>query len=95
MKITDSQVLHVASLAKLSLEPEEVKRLVGELNTILDYMDLLSEADTAGVEPMHHPFPVENIFRDDAAMPSQAREEALMNAPRQKEGFIVVPKVIE
>jgi aspartyl-tRNA(Asn)/glutamyl-tRNA(Gln) amidotransferase subunit C len=95
MKISDSEVLHVAALARLSLKPDEVERLVGELNTILDYMDLLSEADTSGVEPMHHPFPMENVFRDDVQLPSQSMEKALRNAPVQKDGFVVVPKVIE
>jgi aspartyl-tRNA(Asn)/glutamyl-tRNA(Gln) amidotransferase subunit C len=44
---------------------------------------------------MHHPFPMENVFRDDEAHPSQSREAALMNAPVKKDGFVVVPKVIE
>jgi aspartyl-tRNA(Asn)/glutamyl-tRNA(Gln) amidotransferase subunit C len=95
MKITDAQVLHVAALARLKLAPDEVKRFQKELDSILEYMDLLSEADTTGVEPLHHPFPMANAFRPDEARPGQGLNDALANAPQREESYIVVPKVIE
>ena len=33
--------------------------------SMLDYIDILNELDTAGVEPMSHVFPVHNVFRED------------------------------
>jgi aspartyl-tRNA(Asn)/glutamyl-tRNA(Gln) amidotransferase subunit C len=95
MKITGSQVLHVAALARLKLEPAEVERFQRELNSILEYMDMLSEVDTEGVEPLHHPFPLAGAFRPDEERPSQAEDDALMNAPSRENGLVVVPKVIE
>jgi aspartyl-tRNA(Asn)/glutamyl-tRNA(Gln) amidotransferase subunit C len=95
MKITHSQVLHVASLARLELQPDEVKKFASELNSILEYMDMLSGVDTAGIEPLHHPFPMANVFRQDEAKPGQSLTEALTNAPRHEGGYVVVPKVIE
>jgi aspartyl-tRNA(Asn)/glutamyl-tRNA(Gln) amidotransferase subunit C len=95
VKITDSQVLHVAGLARLKLDSSEVERFQRELNSILAYMEMLSEVDTADAAPLHHTFPMTNVFRPDAAKESQDISDALGNAPQHEDGFIVVPKVIE
>jgi len=52
MKITEQDVTYVADLANLELTSEERVRLVRDLNSILEYIDRLSEADTANVPPM-------------------------------------------
>jgi aspartyl-tRNA(Asn)/glutamyl-tRNA(Gln) amidotransferase subunit C len=58
-------------------------------------MDKLGELDTAGVEPMTHAIPNENVMRDDEVKPSEAASEILKNAPDRKGTFFRVPKVIE
>jgi aspartyl-tRNA(Asn)/glutamyl-tRNA(Gln) amidotransferase subunit C len=95
VKITDTQILHVAALARLKLDPDEVERFRGELDSILDYMDMLSEVDTSGMPPMHHPLPMANVFRPDEARPGQGLLDALLNAPVHEDGYVAVPKVIE
>ena len=52
MKITNEEVRHVADLANLQLSDDECARMVRDLNSILDYADLLNQLDTSGVEPM-------------------------------------------
>jgi aspartyl-tRNA(Asn)/glutamyl-tRNA(Gln) amidotransferase subunit C len=94
MALTREEVLHVADLARLSLEPETVDRLTRQLNDILAYIEKLQEVDTAGVPPMAHAVPVFNVFREDEVAPGLDREEALANAPAQEEGTFVVPRVI-
>ena len=95
MKITESEVLHVARLARLNLEPELLARFQRELSSILDYMDMLKEVDTTGVEPTFHAHVLENALRDDSVSPSQSRQDALSNAPKVHNDAFVVPKVIE
>lgn len=95
MKITASEVEHVARLARLNLDAQEIARFQRELNSILDYMDLLNEVDTVGVEPTVHTQSISNALRQDELQPSQDLRDALANAPRQKDGSIVVPKVLE
>lgn len=95
MKITDSQVLHVAGLARLKLDPSETQRYRRELNSILEYMEMLSEVDTADVAPLHHTFPMTNVFRPDVTGEPQDISDVLTNAPQHEEGFIVVPRIIE
>lgn len=95
MKITSSDVEHVAGLARLRLSSEETEKLLSQLDSILGYMDLLAEADTEGVSPTHHSSSLVNALRPDEIRESQGLSDALLNAPEQKDGYIVVPKVIE
>jgi aspartyl-tRNA(Asn)/glutamyl-tRNA(Gln) amidotransferase subunit C len=94
MALTREEVLHVADLARLSLDPETVDRVTRQLNNILAYVEKLQEVDTSGVPPMAHATPVYNVFREDEATPCLSREEGLANAPAQEEGTFVVPRVI-
>ena len=94
MALTREEVLHVASLARLSLEPAEVDLFTQQLNDILAYVEKLQELNTAGVTPMAHVVPVFNAFREDEVKAGLPREDALDNAPSREEGSFVVPKII-
>ncbi|MDD2901860.1 MAG: Asp-tRNA(Asn)/Glu-tRNA(Gln) amidotransferase subunit GatC [Syntrophales bacterium] len=94
MALTREEVLHVAKLARLNLEAEEVELFTRQLNDIRAYVEKLQELDTAGVKPMAHAVPVCNAFRDDEVTPGLPRDEALDNAPSREEGSFVVPRII-
>ncbi|MHB8066835.1 MAG: Asp-tRNA(Asn)/Glu-tRNA(Gln) amidotransferase subunit GatC [Desulfobaccales bacterium] len=94
MALTREEVLHVAQLARLALEPAEVELFTRQLNDILAYVEKLQELDTTGVTPMAHVLPVFNAFREDAVQAGLPREEALENAPEREEGTFVVPRII-
>ncbi|MCX8056773.1 MAG: Asp-tRNA(Asn)/Glu-tRNA(Gln) amidotransferase subunit GatC [Ignavibacteria bacterium] len=94
MKVTKELVLHIAELAHLKLREDEIKKFQNELNQILEYVDKLNEIDTSNVEPLSHPLPTINVFREDKVEVSIDREEALRNAPERTEEFFKVPKVI-
>jgi aspartyl-tRNA(Asn)/glutamyl-tRNA(Gln) amidotransferase subunit C len=94
MALTREEVLHVANLARLSLEPAEVELFTRQLNDILAYVEKLQELDTTGVTPMAHVVPVFNAFREDEVKPGLDRDAALDNAPSREEGSFVVPKII-
>ena len=95
MKISREEIEHIAELARLTLSEEE-KDLFGlQLSGILDYMDKLNELNTGDVEPTSHVLPLNNVMREDAPLPSLAREDALQNAPSRTEKFYRVPKIIE
>jgi aspartyl-tRNA(Asn)/glutamyl-tRNA(Gln) amidotransferase subunit C len=94
MKLTVEQVQHVAQLARLELEPQAVETLAGQLATILDYVEKLSEVDTSEIEPTSHAIALTNAFREDRIHTHLDPQEALANAPAKEEGSFVVPKVI-
>lgn len=95
MRITQKEVEHVATLARLKLDPEELATFTGQMDAILSYVDQLSGLNTDGIIPTSHAVPMENAFRADEVRPSIGTENALANAPERVEGFFKVPKVIE
>lgn len=95
MALSDSQVDHVAQLARLALRPEEKQRLTEQLNAILDYMAQLNEVPTDGVEPTAHVLDLVNVVREDATAPTFGAEVALGNAPETLHHFFVVPRIVE
>ena len=94
MAITRAEVEKIAMLSRLVLSDEELDRMTSQMGQILGYIDLLSEVDTAAVEPMAHAVEVANAFRDDAVWPSLDREAALANAPSRDQECYLVPAML-
>jgi aspartyl-tRNA(Asn)/glutamyl-tRNA(Gln) amidotransferase subunit C len=94
MKITKEEIVHVAHLARLEVDEEALEKLSGQIGEILDYVDLLKQVDTRGIEPTSHAIALTNAFREDVESPPLDREAALANAPEKEEGSFVVPKVV-
>jgi aspartyl-tRNA(Asn)/glutamyl-tRNA(Gln) amidotransferase subunit C len=95
MSLTLDDVRKVAALARLDLSEDDLPRMREQLSTILDYVDLLRELNTDGVEPMAHPLPIQNVFRDDDPTPSLPVDDALRNAPTRIGDYFGVPAVFE
>lgn len=94
MSVSIDDVKYIANLAKLSFDEKELEGFTTQFNDILAFFEKLNELDTENIEPLSHPIPNENVFRDDNVINSIAREEALKNAPDSNEEFFKVPKVI-
>ena len=92
--ISDETIEYVGILAKLELNEEEKERAKKDMGEMLHYIDKLNELDTAGIEPMSHVFPVQNVFREDVVTNGDGSEETLRNAPEEKDGGFKVPKTI-
>lgn len=91
--LTRDQVLHIAKLARLELTPEEVDKMTKELSSILGYIEMLNEVDTAAVEPTAQVTGITNALRDDIVVPSQAKPDELLetSALPKSEHQIQVP----
>ncbi|EZH64703.1 glutamyl-tRNA amidotransferase [Bacillaceae bacterium JMAK1] len=94
-KITKEQVEHVADLARLSFTETEIEDFTNQMSKVIDYAEVLNELDTENVEPTTHVMDVRNVLREDNVKPSLQREEALKNAPKQKDGQFEVPSVLD
>ena len=92
--LSRSDVEHVAFLARLRLTGEELDRLEGQLNNILDQYAKLSEIDTSAIAPTAQTIELENILREDVAAPSLPVEAVLRNAKLTEGDFIVVPPIL-
>lgn len=94
-RITKEQVNHVANLARLEFDEEQIEKFTKQLDDIISLAESLNEVDTTNVEPTSHVLDIRNVLREDKAKPGLSREEVLKNAPDQKDGQFRVPSIIE
>jgi aspartyl-tRNA(Asn)/glutamyl-tRNA(Gln) amidotransferase subunit C len=94
MKITRENILHVAHLARLNLNEDELVKMTAQLDNILSYVDKLSELNTDNVLPTTHAHKSVNAFREDKVLDSLPLEDALSNAPEDNGEMFKVPRII-
>ena len=94
MRLTISDVEHVANLARLGLSAAEKERLRDQLSSILGHIEALGELDTEAIPPTAQVVELTNVMRADEVRPSLPREAVLANAPRQADGFFEVHAIL-
>jgi len=87
-------VLHIARLARLAIDPAKSAELGAQFARILAAFQVLSTLDVEGIEPMTRPTDTTDVLREDRERPSLAIEAALANAPARVENFYSVPKTV-
>jgi len=92
MALSDSDVRHVARLARLGLHDDEVETMRAELENILAHVSAIAELDLSGVPVTSHPLDLVNVLADDVPAPCATHADALSNAPDPaQDGFRVPP----
>ena len=92
--LSRADVEHVAYLARLGLSDEELTRLEGQLNHILEQYAILTRLDTEAIPPTAQTIELANILRDDVPGPSLPVSETVGNAAEHVDGFVVVPAIL-
>jgi aspartyl-tRNA(Asn)/glutamyl-tRNA(Gln) amidotransferase subunit C len=95
MPVDAQTVRRIAYLARIAVAEEEVEHLQGELNTILAFVEQLSEVDVEGVEPMTSVMPMALRARPDVVTDGGIADDVVKNAPVTEDHFFLVPKVVE
>ena len=93
--LTRDDVLRVARLARLTLDESELEALTSHLEQVLEYVGILNQADTEGVEPLAGASERTDVLREDEPGESLARDQALSGAPRHDDRFFLVPPVLD
>ncbi|MFB6171330.1 MAG: Asp-tRNA(Asn)/Glu-tRNA(Gln) amidotransferase subunit GatC [Haloarculaceae archaeon] len=86
--VDEATVEHVASLARIDLDEEEVARFAAQFGDILDHFEALDAVPAVESEA-----DLTNVFRPDEVRDGLSREEALQNAPESEDGYFKGPKV--
>ena len=94
-QISREQVRHVAALARLEMDEQELASYGRDLSDILGYVAKLNEIDTTGVEPTAHVIFMDTPYRDDERGESFSHEQTLKNAPQREGLYFQAPQVIE
>lgn len=95
MRISEQEVRHIASLARLKLSDEEIDKLTYELGEMKEFVEKLNEVDVSMVDATSYIVDKKNVLREDQLTQSFDRELILKNAPAKEAGCISVPKVVE
>ena len=93
-EITPDLVRHLGVLARIQLSDEEVERLTGQLDAIVDNIAKVSEVATPDVVATSHPIPLENVFRPDEVQDMLTRSQVLQNAPDAADGRFRVTAIL-
>lgn len=99
MALTPQDVQRIAQLARLELQPDESRALLGQLNGFFGIVEQMGAVDTRGIEPLYTPLSAVTTvtlrLRDDAVTEPDARAANQRSAPAVEDGLFLVPKVIE
>lgn len=87
-------VARLADLARIQLTDEEIDRLPGEFDAIMDAVASVSEVATADVPATSHPIAMTNVFREDVVTDTLSQEQALAGAPEAEDGRFAVPQIL-
>jgi aspartyl-tRNA(Asn)/glutamyl-tRNA(Gln) amidotransferase subunit C len=91
--ISRQEVEHVARLARLRFDEDELARLQPELGQIIDYVQQLAGLDLSGLEPTSHAVPLKNVLRRDEPVAGLSQADAMSNGPDVERGQFVVPRI--
>lgn len=93
--VSHQTVRHVAHLARLAMQEEDLEKFSLQLNDILSYFTKIDNVNTDGVSGTFYPLPLANVYRDDLEKESLPVEDTLANAPLREKGFFKMPKIID
>ena len=95
MSIDKATVAVIARLARIDVPEADLEPLAGELSNILTWVEQLGEVDTEDVAPMTSVVEMTLAQRADVVTEAEDTDKLLANAPARRDGFFVVPKVVE
>ena len=95
--ITPEQVKHIAKLARLGLEEQDVEKFSRQLSSIMDYMEKLSEVKVSDVQPTSQVTGLQNVLREDREERFSNRDDLLASTelPLVNEQIKVKPVITQ
>ena len=94
MAVSKEEILHIAKLADLKINENEIDEYAKNLEDILDFMKVLDSVNTDNVEESIGTLNNVNVFRKDEIKEFEDKEALLQNAPEQEDNMFRIPKVI-
>lgn len=88
-------VKKLAELANLTLSKEQEENLEKSIPSVVDYMDEIKNLDVDDIPETTRVTEEENVLREDIVTPSLSQKDALKNAKSTRNGFFVVPAILD
>ncbi|MDR0723602.1 MAG: Asp-tRNA(Asn)/Glu-tRNA(Gln) amidotransferase subunit GatC [Endomicrobium sp.] len=86
-----------AFLARIDIKEEEKEKYLKDINSMLEYIEILQEPDVANLKPTTHVTELRNVWREDIVKPcpKEVIDQILNGAPERQGAFYKIKKVIE
>lgn len=94
MKVSKEEILHIAKLADLILNDDEVETYLEHLQDILEFANTVNNAPVDGLDITIGANEAKNVFRKDEIKIFEDNQGLLQNAPTQDQNMFKIPKVI-
>ena len=94
-EINREAVAHLARLAHIEMTNDELDKMAGELDVIVDSIKSVSEVAGEDIPATSHPIPLTSVFREDVVGQTLTNEEALSGAPDSAAGRFKVPAILD
>lgn len=95
MQVSKEELLHIANLARLELNENEVNEYLDNLQDILNFAEKINNAPTEGLGETIGAIDNYNVFRKDEIINFEDKEALLQNAPEKERNMFKIPKVIQ
>lgn len=94
-KISMTDLEHIAKLARINLTESEKTTFLPQLESVLEYLDVLNQVNIDNVQPTYRVNDQKNVLRNDEPAESFPQELSLSTAPKAQDGYFVVPGTIK
>ncbi len=94
MQVSKEEMLHIANLANLTIEENEVQQYLDNLQQILDFANVVNNANTENLDITIGANEAKNVFRKDEVELFEDNQALLKNAPSEEQNMFKIPKVI-
>ena len=94
MEVDRKLLEHVAEVARVKLNEEEIKKFLPQLKEILEFFSKLKEIDTDNVKPSFQPVELKNIMREDKEEHCLSQDDALSLTEHKKGGYFKGPRAV-
>lgn len=94
MKISKEEILHIANLADLELEENEIEKYMLHLQDILNFANIVNNAPVENLDITIGANEKKNVFRRDEIKVFEDSEALLQNAPSKEQNMFKIPKVL-
>ena len=94
-EVSKEEILHIANLARLNLEEDEIEKYRENLQDILNFANVVNNAPVEGLDVTLGANEAKNVFRKDEIKVFEDTEGLLQNAPSQEQDMFKLLKVIQ
>ena len=94
MNVSKEEILHIANLAHLNLDENEIESYILNLQDILNFANVVNNAPVEGLDITIGSNETKNVFRKDEIKIFEDNKSLLQNAPTQEQNMFKIPKVL-